>query len=487
MYAEKMWPTGEIVLDNFKARVHSTGSVVRGKLVVKVFKPLSARNHIKLTVKGWGLVYITKLAPGKAPYKSSKVYLDLSFFLWRNDDNMDNDLVIGIHEFPFEFQLPENIPSSYSGRYGRIQYTILPEIQSKKGVVTIGRMTELLVQRNIDSSAITVARRMAELLAQKHVDSSSCTLDLLKPRHFESDKIKGGLFHSSGHISFSVDAPRTYFCVGELIPLSGTVTNTSSSKVSLKAYLVQQVNFTAVGKFLWVVETIEEETRNTLLTVDIEHFSECKNETTYWSCDGFYSPVETALTGSTEPCEFIQISHYIRIRMVGSGITVGSMYIDIPVTIGNQPSSKDHTALSCHARPTGGQLQRDVTPTVESFEHGATPSAPPLTTAPNIGHHRHQPKNFVTGAYPAGLGHHDLREGHFIDSSDPSQESQLTTSVPIAFGNKVDNFQPQWRQPYEPETTQCDERIPTYDELFPEGGPSNLVRSGPTTHTPPNV
>ena len=90
-------------------------------------------------------------------------------------------------------------------------------------------------------------------------------MDLLKPRHFESDKIKGGLLHSSGQISFSIDIPRIGFCVGEPIPLSGTITNTSSSKVSLKAYIVQWVKFTGVGKFLWIVETAEEETKNTLL------------------------------------------------------------------------------------------------------------------------------------------------------------------------------------------------------------------------------
>ena len=67
---------------------------------------------------------------------------------------MDNDLVTGIHEFPFEFQLPKNIPSSYSGRHGSIRYITSPEIQSKKRVITIGRMKEFLVQRNVDSSVI---------------------------------------------------------------------------------------------------------------------------------------------------------------------------------------------------------------------------------------------------------------------------------------------------------------------------------------------
>ena len=164
-----MWPTGEVVLDKEnKAEVHSTGSVVQGKLVVKVVKPLSVHNHIKLTVKGWGQVNITKLATWNqnTTYNSSKVYLDLSFFVWRKDDKVDNDLVTGIHEFPFEFQLPENIPSSYSGRHGSIRYIISPEIQSKKRVITIGRMKEFLVQRNVDSSVITV-KRISELLAQK--------------------------------------------------------------------------------------------------------------------------------------------------------------------------------------------------------------------------------------------------------------------------------------------------------------------------------
>ena len=177
--------------------------------------------------------------------------------------------------------------------------------------------------------------------------------------------------------------------------------------------------------------------------------------------------------------------------MAGSGITVGSTYIDIPVAIGNQPLSKDHsmfTASSCHAQTTDSRLQKDNTPPFAPYGHGATSSTPPLTTAPNMGHltaptekRGHHRQNLVTGvdsAYPTGLGHHhqefDPREGHFMDLNDPSQ---LTTPVPINFGNETprqfDNFQPRRQPAYEPETTQCDEQTPTYDELFPEGGPSN--------------
>ena len=75
--------------------------------------------------EGWANVNITKLATWNqnTTYSNFKVYLDLSFFVWRGErGGKEQDLMTGIHEFPFEFELPENIPSSRSGKYGSIRY-----------------------------------------------------------------------------------------------------------------------------------------------------------------------------------------------------------------------------------------------------------------------------------------------------------------------------------------------------------------------------
>ena len=93
----------------------------------------------------------------------------------------EQGLVAGIHEFPFEFQLPDNIPSSYSSKYGSIRYVMSSQIQTKRKVIQFGRILALPVQRNADLSKYPKH--------QKH--------------YIKSEKVKDGLLRLSGEISFS--------------------------------------------------------------------------------------------------------------------------------------------------------------------------------------------------------------------------------------------------------------------------------------------
>ena len=447
-----MWPRGEIILEKDKLEAYPSGSVVRGKLVVNAATPLPAKHHIKISVKGWANVNIKKILTWNqnTTYSNSKMYLDLSFFVWKGEcGGKEQDLAVGIHEFPFEFQLPEDMPSSYSGKYGSIKYIVSSQIQTKKKITQFGQILALQVQRNTDLSEYPPLRY---------------------PKHYKSEKIKGGLFQSSGEISFTVDLSANCLCVGDTIPLSGSITNTSSSRVSLKAYLVQRVQFTGIGRFLWIVESMQEETKNTLAMVDIGDFSEGKKgaHTQDWSCDKLQCPDKILQSDSTEPCDFISVSYYIRIMMTGSGPTVDSTFIDIPVSIGNQLSPKQrHSAASkSHTKAAGGDSivgGACITPSVTTFGHGATPSAPPLrmveqeatpsapplTTASNdvLKKRLGEKSNSTQSQRHDRYGHCHLQGG----KGSVATEEQMLQSV--------DNLQ----QP----------GPPSYDELFPKGGPTN--------------
>ena len=456
-----MWPTGEIVLEKTnKLHAYPSGSVVRGKLVVKVVRPLLSRHHLKVSVKGWGQVNIKKLATWNqnTTYNSSKVYLDLSFFVWRGErENKEQDLAVGIHEFPFELELTQDIPSSYSGKYGSIRYIISAHIQTNKKVIPFGRILALQIRRNIDYSS--VYRLPGKL-----------------PKYSESAKIKGGLLRSSGEISFTVELPHCGFSVGGPIPLSGTITNSSSSRVSLKAYLVQHVKFTGVGKWLWIVESMQEETKNTLAMVDIGDFPESKSGiyTLYWGCDKFRCPDEITQSGSTEPCDFISVSHYIRVMMIGSGLTVGSTYVDIPVTIGNQPVQEHPTASATLTKTKGGHsLGAGITPSLNTVGHGATPSAPPLSfqavskeALAKKSDQSHSAQRYHDEHYHSQETIPN-KEGHDADATVHAYQQPPVAAVTPENQAlwSVDNL----RQPNQ--ETQ-DDQIPSYDELFPEGCPT---------------
>lgn len=62
----------------------------------------------------------------------------------------------------------------------------------------------------------------------------------------------------------------------------------------------------------------QEETKTTLAMVNIGEFSTVsKNSPSglHWSCDKFQCPNKILQSDSMEPCDFIRVSHYIRIMI----------------------------------------------------------------------------------------------------------------------------------------------------------------------------
>ena len=52
------------------------------------------------------------------------LYSSLYFFILLSDGTNETQIAAGEYEFPFQFQLPENIPSSFVGEHGRVAYSV---------------------------------------------------------------------------------------------------------------------------------------------------------------------------------------------------------------------------------------------------------------------------------------------------------------------------------------------------------------------------
>ena len=67
---------------------------------------------------------------GDASDNKSRVYYDHIEYVkeepvvWSLANSPTNNLPIGEHTFPFEFQLPRNIPNSFEGFYGYVRYHV---------------------------------------------------------------------------------------------------------------------------------------------------------------------------------------------------------------------------------------------------------------------------------------------------------------------------------------------------------------------------
>ena len=414
------------------------GSVVRGRLTLRVDHPFHPK-YIRLNAVGSSRFKIA-VSPLEECAKSEK-YLDLTFCLWKRNESLKDGISPGLHEFPFEFTLPFNVPSSFKGRYGQIQYTITvwspPSNKLSKGT---GVSINLPILRDVP-----------------------ILYPSLQARHYAERDVSGGLFKFSGQIKFTVEVPRTGFLVGEVIPVSGRVVSTSTSNVRLYIYLFQHVKYNKDGYK-------SAATNQPLLSIPA--FKHRGRGQTTWTCSSSLRIPNTVVpSGSTSPCAFIDVQYSIKVVLYVSGtaksdcivipITVGSVYNGASITFNQQAASFNpvplplataypttqfaHPSLRvCESMPLPDPAQRFI-----SHMEGSS--------ATTFGHPRASlyEANTVTASSISDL--HRVPTGHFPD----------TGSLPCLSGD-ANGFE---FRSLEAQTASNDLEVeqlpPSYDELFP--------------------
>jgi hypothetical protein len=288
----------------FDQQVYAPGSAVKGKLLVTLYKKVHVK-HIKISIIGRALLTNWSDDPF-ANFNSAETYLDIAFYLWRKDDSVKDDgLCPGNHEFPFEFSLPPSIPSTFKDVKGRIEYTCKAWMPSS-GV--FGRDYGLAV-------IIPVCRKIILPAVSLH-----------DPQYTDRD-VAGGLFKSSGRIKLSVELPRSGYLLGEVVPISGNIMNTSTSFVRLCAYLIQHVAYTNPK-----CPQAKRQAHYTKLITTIGQFSSTQN--TPWTSSMVYIPDYLPPTGATGGCQFFAISYSIKVFMFSSG-TAKNASVTFDITVGN--------------------------------------------------------------------------------------------------------------------------------------------------------
>ena len=291
----------------FDQQVYVPGSTVKGKLLVSLHKRICVE-HIKISVVGKALLTNWSDDPFSNP-SSTETYLDIAFYLWRKDSSVKEDgLRPGIHEFPFEFSLPPSIPSTFKDMKGKIEY-ICKAWMPHSGM--FGRDYGLTV-------IIPVCRKV--------ILPASCLRD---PQYADRD-VAGGLFKLSGRIQLSVKLPRTGYLLGETVPLSGNVVNTSTSIVRLCAYLIQHIAYTNPK-----CPQAKRKAHYTKLTTTIARFSHSEN--TPWTSKVVCIPENLPPTGATEGCQYFDISYSIKVTlfMISLGLTAKKASITFDIMVGN--------------------------------------------------------------------------------------------------------------------------------------------------------
>lgn len=276
---------------------------MKGKLLITLDKKIYVK-HIKISIVGKAL--LNNWSDDPFTNASSEIYLDMAFYLWRKDSSIKGDgLCPGNHEFPFEFPLPPNIPSTFKDMRGKIEY-ICKAWMPSSGI--FGRDYGLAV-------VIPVCRKI-----------TLPAMSLHDPQYTDRDVV-GGLFKFSGRIKLSVELPRSGYLLGEVIPLSGNIENTSTSSVHLRAYLIQHIAYTNPK-----CPQTRRQAHYTRLYATIGQFSGSQN--TAWDSNKLCIPESLPPSGATEGCQYFAISYSVKVFMISSG-TAKNASITFDITVGN--------------------------------------------------------------------------------------------------------------------------------------------------------
>ncbi|XP_043934272.1 arrestin domain-containing protein 4 [Protopterus annectens] len=229
--------TFAIYLDSEEKQGYSTGDIVSGVVLFENLETLWVRTLL-LKVHGqasmsWGGCGPSATAPFPVSSDSTfseevEYYQHRQILLSPPYNAGEENLVAlqpGKHEFPFRFQLPpRTLPSSFVGKYGRIQYWINAVLERSNNKQTVKR----------------------ELPVISHIDVGSPAL--LSPVSRSKEQTVGCWLLTTGPISLSAKIERRGYCNGEAIPIYAEIENCSSRLIVPKAAIFQVQTYLANGK-----------------------------------------------------------------------------------------------------------------------------------------------------------------------------------------------------------------------------------------------
>ncbi|XP_046582648.1 arrestin domain-containing protein 4-like [Haliotis rubra] len=111
---------------------YQPGEVVRGSICIKSTRPTFIRT-IFITIVGEGSVGWDDESTGET-YTANETYINASKVVIDARGGRPKGIHVGNNDFPFAYQLPENLPSSYIGKYGSVTYLMKATVKGDKSI-----------------------------------------------------------------------------------------------------------------------------------------------------------------------------------------------------------------------------------------------------------------------------------------------------------------------------------------------------------------
>ena len=156
---------------------YQPGELVRGHVRIKVARPTAIRT-VTIRVVGEGNVS-WKDEDDDSINQAEERYVDASQVVLDTKHAQPRSLPPGYHEFPFQYSLPENLPSSYIGKFGNVTYTMKATVTGVKSIDTSITSEPFLVLRR---TPLPAWAEQSLSLAQEKRLWGSCTFGKISAR-----------------------------------------------------------------------------------------------------------------------------------------------------------------------------------------------------------------------------------------------------------------------------------------------------------------
>lgn len=310
----------DLILDN-PTGIYHPGDQLSGRVVIKIQDDIPLYG-VQLWILGQSDVSWSDKPDGRRKLFDYEVYMQDCLILWGQDPkalseaNAESKLAAGAYEFPFDYKLRQNLPSSFESHdlrlKGRVHFLIRAKLDSPVTNFQLRRDRIIIVLQTLDLNKEPNVKENVQLRKEKTlVCTSCCCCCCCCSGH-------------SGVISCSLRLDRTGYVPGEDINLDAEIQNLSVKEISTSYVTMQQM------------VQIQTKGSNRSSASDIFRISGGKIKP---GDSAFYHDIihiPPLPPSRLDGCGIIDIEYIIAVGVLPAGLTT-PLEVSVPVIIGTVP------------------------------------------------------------------------------------------------------------------------------------------------------
>ncbi|GAB1607018.1 arrestin domain-containing protein 1-like [Argonauta hians] len=277
---------------------YQPGEILRGSIQFSLSCPTLLRT-ILISVLGEGRVcWEDKFQSNNA----SEIYMDASKMILDMKNTEPLSLKAGPHDFPFDYQLPNNLPSSFIGKYGNVTYVL-------KAIVSGDHIGET----QVTSEPFLIVRPLP--LSTEH----------LKPVHLTQQRKawKGCTF---GKIAIDVTLKKSGLVPGEDLLIDADITNRSPKVIrAVQAALLMNSTYHAQKKHIAFLQLVNHRR---------DDYEMGSSEARKWRNVRLSVPPYIP-ESNLDYCDLIEVVYLFQFKVEMDDGT--DLHVEAPITIGMKP------------------------------------------------------------------------------------------------------------------------------------------------------